>query len=201
MSHHFQVFILQWTRQCDAKLLLLSRMANAWVLSNVMMVDANNDTFEDVTSFIPIQSLVSSNDGTIPKDNMNSLLADYFSDWYSLHTLADNKQSFSVNQIEGWNHARKLQQRLVWPSTTTYKSDIVKNIIINCKLTVDDMDRGEIIYGTPVPILKVKMNNIRIPSNTIVNLNIWSTWLPPYFGSSSSTSSHLRYLCRVSLYQ
>ena len=55
-------------------------MANAWILSNVMMVDANNDTFEDVTSFIPIQSSVSSNDGTIPKDNMNSLLADYFSD-------------------------------------------------------------------------------------------------------------------------
>ena len=41
-----------------------------------------------------------------------------------------------------------------------------KNIIHNYKIIVDNVNRAEIIWGTPVPIVKGKMSSIRNPSNT-----------------------------------
>jgi hypothetical protein len=53
--------------------------------------------------------------------------------------------------------ARSLQQEIGWPSTTTFKNIIKNNLIINSGITIDDINRAELIFGTPTPLLKDKM--------------------------------------------
>ena len=69
--------------------------------------DAKNNKLEDAPAVITIKSLVRAAEDTILKDNANSPVPDYYVDCSLLHTLNDNKQSFSSKQVEEANHARK----------------------------------------------------------------------------------------------
>jgi hypothetical protein len=74
-----------------------------------------------------------------------------------LQTVKDNKEYFTRQEIKGAEAARTLQQEIGWPSTSTFKTIISKNLIQNSGITVDDIHRAEIIFGTPTPLLKGKM--------------------------------------------
>ena len=53
--------------------------------------------------------------------------------------------------------SRKLQEYLFYPSTNTFKTYVTKSLLTNCKVTADDVNRAEIIYGPPVPYLEGHM--------------------------------------------
>ena len=74
-----------------------------------------------------------------------------------LSTVSDNQAHFTRLQIEGANNARLLHEQIGWPSLADFKRYISTNSILNCKVTLEDVDRAEFIYGTPLPILKGKM--------------------------------------------
>jgi hypothetical protein len=74
-----------------------------------------------------------------------------------LQTVADNKDFFSANEIQGADRARKIQQQIGWPSTSHFKSIVSKQLLLNCNITIDDINRAELIYGPPTPILQGKM--------------------------------------------
>ena len=60
-----------------------------------------------------------------------------------LTTVRANKEHFSRREIEGADTARVLQQRLAWPSTSDLTTYVADNQLINCTVTVDDINRVE----------------------------------------------------------
>ena len=56
--------------------------------------DTRNNKLEDAPTVIPIQSMVSENDYTIPNGNINYPVTNYSISCSLLHTVDDNKQSF-----------------------------------------------------------------------------------------------------------
>ena len=74
-----------------------------------------------------------------------------------LNTVANNKHICNLQEIEGEERARKLQQQMGWPVLDTFKYYISNNLIRNCAITIYDINRDQKIYRTNIPILKGKM--------------------------------------------
>ena len=75
-------------------------------------------------------------------------------DYSFLSTIKDNKSYFSQLEIEGTDRDCDLQGKFGWPYVQYYLNIITKDQIINTKVTVDDINRVESIYGPRVAILK-----------------------------------------------
>ena len=52
--------------------------------------------------------------------------------------------------------ARKYQGLLGWPETSAFKTYVLKNLLVNCNITVVDINRADNLYGEAVPILQGK---------------------------------------------
>jgi hypothetical protein len=74
-----------------------------------------------------------------------------------LQSVNENKQFFSNEEVKKANKARQIQQEIGWPSSSNFKSIVATNFIRNCNITVDDINRAEIIYGPATPLLFGKM--------------------------------------------
>jgi hypothetical protein len=74
-----------------------------------------------------------------------------------LETVQANKEYFTRQEIKGAEKARLIQQEIGWPSSSTFKTIIGKNLISNSGITIDDINRAEAIFGTPTPLLKGKI--------------------------------------------
>lgn len=74
-----------------------------------------------------------------------------------LSTVSNNKKFFSSDEIKRAELARNIQQLIGWPSLSTFKRIVSSNLLRNCPITIDDINRAEIIFGTPSPLLKGKM--------------------------------------------
>ena len=72
-------------------------------------------------------------------------------------TVQQNKSYFTRDQIKRADRARILQQYIGWPSIKSYKDYITKNLIKNTDITVEDINRGEFIYGAQIPLIQGKM--------------------------------------------
>jgi hypothetical protein len=71
-------------------------------------------------------------------------------------TVESESQGYSKRQIEQAKTARDFQAKVGHPSTQDLKSIVKSNLIVNCPVTAEDIDRAEKIYGPSVPILKGK---------------------------------------------
>ena len=78
-----------------------------------------------------------------------------------LQSVEKNKFYFSHKEIDGANEARKLQQLIDWPNTTSFKHYTFNNMIHNTKVTVEDINRAEKIYGPGLPVLSGKIVRIK----------------------------------------
>ena len=72
-------------------------------------------------------------------------------------TVKDNKSYFIRHEIEIADRVRDLQGKIGWTSVQDYRSILTNNQIINTKVTGDDINRAESIYGPRVAISKGKM--------------------------------------------
>ena len=79
------------------------------------------------------------------------------SNYSLLQTVTDNKTYFSKQEIKGADTSRQIQEYLYYPGTKTLEHYISQNLITNCEITADDVNRAELIYGTPVPYLQGHM--------------------------------------------
>jgi hypothetical protein len=84
-----------------------------------------------------------------------------------LETVDENSKFFSANEIKGALHARQTQQEMNWPSTSDFKYYISNNCIQNSPVTIDDINRAEIIYGPAKPLLEEKMIRKQPPKHRI----------------------------------
>jgi hypothetical protein len=71
-------------------------------------------------------------------------------------TAKEESEGFSKRQIEQAKTARDFQAKVGHPSTQDMKPIVKSNLIVNCPVTAEDIDRAEKIYGPSVPILKGK---------------------------------------------
>ena len=71
-----------------------------------------------------------------------------------LNTVSDNKQYFSAQEIKGADTSRKLQEYLFFPDANTFKGYVNQNLLTNCEITADDINRGELIYGPLEPYIE-----------------------------------------------
>ena len=87
----------------------------------------------------------------------NNVYKSNVSDYSCLQSVHNNKLYYTTQEIKAAEHARKLQEELGWPSTTAYKKIIGNNLVANSNITIDDINRAEIIYGPASPLLKGRM--------------------------------------------
>jgi hypothetical protein len=73
-----------------------------------------------------------------------------------LQTVADNKKVFTKRQIDAADAARLLYRKLGRPGAARFLDIIRKNLLINCPVTTDNVNRAERIYGKDVAFLKGK---------------------------------------------
>jgi hypothetical protein len=92
---------------------------------------------------------------------------DEISPYCFLESVQDNKSYFSDAEIKGADNARILQQEMGWPSNTAFKNIIKNNLITNTEVTIDDVNRAELIYGTATPLLQGKMVRVKPAINKI----------------------------------
>jgi hypothetical protein len=103
-------------------------------------------------------------------------------DYLFLHTVADNKRSYTRRKLEGADKARALYKKIGRPSEQVFSDLLKNNLIRNCPVTPDDAKRALDIYGPDIATLKgktVKKQNqgimnqqaIQIPTPIIARYN------------------------------
>ena len=85
-------------------------------------------------------------------------------DYSLLQTVNTNKSFFTKKEIEGAMNTRREQEILSWPPTQTYKSYVSDNLISNSKVTIDDVNRANVIWGEPEPLISGNMVRPTPPS-------------------------------------
>jgi len=73
-----------------------------------------------------------------------------------ISTVAGNKEGFSQRQIKGAESARELYSTLGFPSMKDFKWVVQSNQILNCPVTVQDIDIAHKIWGKDIAALKGK---------------------------------------------
>ena len=68
-----------------------------------------------------------------------------------------NKELFTRLKIEGADKAQKLQQIIGWTSNTSFEIYIGNNLNENVGISVNDINRAELIYCPESPLLQGKM--------------------------------------------
>jgi hypothetical protein len=107
--------------------------------------------------------------------NSKNLLTQYSTNKASfIQSVKSNKEFFTKREIDKAQQARNLQSKIGWPSNSGFKTIIRNNLLINSGITVDDVNRAELIFGIPTPLLKGKMTR----SNPISNQAIKRVPLP-----------------------
>jgi hypothetical protein len=84
-----------------------------------------------------------------------------------LQTVEENKEYFTADEIKGADNARKLQQEIGWPSIGAYKNIIKNNLVNNAEVTINNINRAELIYGPATPILQGRMTRQAPSTNKI----------------------------------
>ena len=100
-------------------------------------------------------------DSTKSKDISNSTLHQSF-----IQTVAENKQTYSQDEIKGADFARKQQRQMMFPSDSSFKHIIANNWTNHNKVTLDDISNGLDIYGTQRQLCEGKMT--RPPSSKAI---------------------------------
>ena len=113
-------------------------------------------------------------------------------------TVTGESEGFSKQQLSQAKAARDFQGKVGHPSTTDLKNIIRLNLISNCPVTAEDLDRAEKIYGPSLPSLKGKTTRQRpdsvvsdyvaVPSS-IMDANRYVTLFGDLFLSTKHPSS------------
>ena len=78
-----------------------------------------------------------------------------------MQTVNEDESGFSARQIYDAKRARGLYSKVGFPSNKDFKSLIKNNMILNCPVTVNDLDRANTIYGPSIATLKGKTNRTK----------------------------------------
>ena len=74
-----------------------------------------------------------------------------------VETVAENMHGYSKRQVRDSKRARDLMTAIACPSMREFKSLIQTNMLMNCPVTLEDVDRAVAIFGHDIPNLKGKV--------------------------------------------
>jgi len=98
-------------------------------------------------------------------------------DYSFVTTVAGNNKLCTRREIEGANKARELSKKIGRPSQQQFEKILIKNLIRNCPVTINDAKRALLIYGPNVAALKgntTKGPTKLVPTFTPYNYQILS---------------------------
>ncbi len=81
-------------------------------------------------------------------------------------TVEDNMKLFSKQQIAGAVQARDLFEKMIYPSTADFRAIVSAGGISGCKVTPEDVNAAEVIWGQSV--LKMKRNTVKRNGKRVV---------------------------------
>jgi hypothetical protein len=84
-------------------------------------------------------------------------------------TVADNMKNYTKRQIQGAERSRALYARLAFPSMRDFRWAVQHQMIVDCPVTVADVDITHAIWGKSVPALKGKTTR-KQPAAVVRNL-------------------------------
>jgi hypothetical protein len=87
-----------------------------------------------------------------------------------LNTVEHNKKQFTPKEIEGADAARALYCMIGRPAQKYFEEIHIKNLILNCPVTVADVKRALYIYGPDVAALKGKTTKGTCPGAPMTEL-------------------------------
>ena len=67
-------------------------------------------------------------------------IREHVTDYSLVQSVATNKKNLSKNKLTDADRALYYQELLGWSSMTTFQNYITKNMLINCKITIDDVN-------------------------------------------------------------
>ena len=70
-----------------------------------------------------------------------------------LQCVKENKKYVTSDKVKREERARKEQGEIGWTSTGYYKFLVSNNLLTNSTVTLDDINRAEIIMGQPTPLI------------------------------------------------
>jgi hypothetical protein len=73
-----------------------------------------------------------------------------------VQTVQENESGYSKRQLDRAKEARSLYAKVGHPSTKDFKAMVRNNMIMNCPINVDDIERAEKVYGKNIAALKGK---------------------------------------------
>ena len=71
--------------------------------------------------------------------------------------VSESASLMTNKEIADANRALIYQELLGWPSTQEFKRMVSNNLLMNCDITTEDIQRSVDLYGVPVPLCKGKM--------------------------------------------
>ena len=108
---------------------------------NVIMRDVTLFKFKECGSGLYYYVMVSTDEQNNAKTNTT------ITPYSLLSTVTENKEFYTRADIEGTDRVRRYQEILGWPETSALKNYVNNNLLLNCNINVDDIDRSEEIYG------------------------------------------------------
>lgn len=73
-----------------------------------------------------------------------------------VNTVEENEAGFTARQIEQAKRAKKLYGIVGYPSIKDFKAMIQGNLIMNCPVTIEDINIAEKVYGKSIAVIKGK---------------------------------------------
>ena len=84
-----------------------------------------------------------------------------------IQTVQQNEAGYSQRQLATARVARDLYSKVGHPSMQDFKAMVKNNLILNCPVTLDDIDRASKIYGANIAALKGK--TVRTKSEPVIS--------------------------------
>ena len=85
-----------------------------------------------------------------------------------VQTVQENKEGYSQRQIQDAKKSGDLYAKVGYPSTRDFQKMISQNLILNCPVTMSDVDRADKIYGKYIHALKGKSTRSK-PKQVVID--------------------------------
>ena len=109
----------------------------------------------------------------ILKDDLHAAFSFFQTAYCNLQTVKGNKSKYSKREIRKADEARQLSRVLGHPEQSVLERMIKHNVLQNCTVTVQDVNRAAKIYGRSIPAIKgrsKRTETARLPSRTTVEI-------------------------------
>ena len=87
-----------------------------------------------------------------------------------VNTVAQNEATYTKREVERAKAASELTRMLAYPSMKDTSAALADGVLIDCPVTIQDVQRAIAIYGVPVPSIKGKTTHTTTLPDKIITV-------------------------------